>query len=254
MSDREHLLRDTTIGSTERQAELAEVFVALADTLVDDFDVVELLDRLANACVDLLDVKAAGILLVHRQGGVGVVASSSEDSQLLELFQVQNDEGPCLDCVRTGQPVTGSDLSVESDRWPMFAPVAVAAGFLAVDAFPLRLRSEAIGGLNIFHGTPTTFDATDRRIAQALADTATVGILQQRALHGSSVVAGQLQTALNSRITIEQAKGMLVEWTQLGFDEVFALLRKYARDHNLKLTDVARAITDRTLPLEHLLP
>jgi transcriptional regulator with GAF, ATPase, and Fis domain len=236
--------------ATERRAQLAEVFVALADTLVDDYDVVEMLDRLSTACVELLDADAAGILLIDQRGGIGVVAASSADSRLLELFQLQNDEGPCLDCVRTAEPVMCTDLAGASERWPSFAPVALAAGFRAVDAFPLRLRSEAIGGLNIFHSTRETFDDVDRRTAQALADAATIGILQQRAIERGNVVAGQLQTALNSRIVIEQAKGMLAEANNMDFEEAFTLLRAYSRNNNEKLTDVARAITERTIPLE----
>jgi GAF domain-containing protein len=239
-------IRDVTY---ERSAKLAEVFVALADTLVDDFDVVELLDRLVGTCVDLLGATAAGLLLIDQRGALQVMASSSEAAQLLELLQLQNDDGPCLDCVRTGAVVAVSDLTAEASRWPQFSSAAIVAGFQAVDAFPLRLRSEVVGGLNVFHAKPEAFTDEDRRVASALAATATIGMLQQRALHRSSVLGEQLQTALNSRVVIEQAKGMLAEHANIEIDTAFELLRKHARDNNRKLTDVARDVTQQGLRL-----
>jgi GAF domain-containing protein len=229
-------------GIRGREQALAETFVMLADTLVDDYDVVDLLDRLVVACVDLLGVTAAGLLLDDQKGKLAVVASSSEEARLLEIFQVQRNEGPCLECVRTGRAVISTDLETDRPRWPLFAPAAARAGFRSVAALPLRLRDQTIGGLNLFHNQPDPVAVAERRLAQALADVATIGILQQRSAHRSAMLAEQLQVALNSRVVIEQAKGVLAEHHGVGMDVAFAALRGYARSHNIKLTELAIAI------------
>jgi GAF domain-containing protein len=218
---------------------VTRAFVALADTLVDDYDVVDLLDGLVTTCVSLLGVTASGLLLDDQKGHLAVVASSSEETRLLEIFQLQNNEGPCLDCVRTGSAVSCADLLEDQARWPRFVPAAMAAGFRSVAALPLRLREHVIGGLNLFGSGVGPVSPDDRRLAQALADVATIGILQRRSAHRSTMVAEQLQHALNSRIVIEQAKGVLAERNSVSMDTAFATLRRYARNHNLKLTDVA---------------
>ncbi len=228
------------VGSREHA--LAEVFVKLADTLVDDYDVVDLLDQLVHACVRLLGITAAGLLLDDQRGQLALVASSSEETRLLEIFQIQNNQGPCLDCVRNRAVVTSADLAADRARWPTFVPEALAAGFRSVTAVPLRLREETIGGLNMFSDTASALPEHDRRLAQALADAATIGILQQRAAHRTSVLAEQLQQALNSRVVIEQAKGVLAERNNLTMEAAFATLRKHARDNNLKLSDVAMSV------------
>jgi GAF domain-containing protein len=232
-----------------REKTLAETFVLLADTLVDDYDVVDLLDQLVVACVNLLGVTAAGLLLDDQRGNLAVVASSGESTRLLEIFQIQNNEGPCLDCVRTGAAVSSDDLSNDGDRWPLFVPAAIEAGFRSVAAVPLRLRDQTIGGLNLFHDRPEPIPEDDRRLAQALADVATIGILQRRSTHRTAVMAEQLQYALHSRVAIEQAKGVLAERANVGMDEAFAALRSHARTHNLKLTDVAIAVVRGGLDL-----
>lgn len=229
-------------GSSTRERALAQTFVTLADTLVADYDVVELLDQLVEACVTLLGVTAAGLLLDDQKGSLALLASSSEETRLLEIFQLQNNQGPCLDCVRTGEAVTSADLEADRDRWPAFVPEALEAGFRSVTAVPMRLRDQTIGGLNMFSDTATLLAVDDRELAQALADVATIGILQQRSVHRTSVLAEQLQHALNSRVVIEQAKGVLAERDQVGMEGAFATLRKHARDHNLKLADVALAV------------
>jgi GAF domain-containing protein len=226
-----------------REQALADTFVMLADTLVDDYDVVDLLDRLTSACVSVLGVTAAGLLLDDQKGNLAVVASSSEETRLLEVFQLQNNQGPCLDCVRTGKAVISADLNADRARWPLFVPAAVEAGFRSVAALPLRLRLQTIGGLNLFHGHDAVpIPAADQRAAQALADVATIGILQQRSVHRSTMLAEQLQLALNSRIAIEQAKGVLAEHHQISMSVAFDALRGHARDHNIKLTELALAI------------
>jgi GAF domain-containing protein len=232
-----------------RERALAETFVLLADTLVDDYDVVELLDQLVTACVRLFGVSAVGLLLDDQRGNLAVVASSSEETRLLEIFQLQSDQGPCLDCIRSGTAVTSGDLAADSERWPTFVPAALAAGMRSVAAVPMRLRDQTIGGLNMFDARAQPVVPGDRRLAQALADVATIGILQHRSAHRSTEVAEQLQHALNSRVIIEQAKGVLAERHGLAMDEAFGALRHHARQSNFKLTDVAHAVARGELNL-----
>jgi GAF domain-containing protein len=227
------------VAVRSREQVLADTFVLLADSLVADYDVVDLLDQLVAACLDLLGVAAAGLLLDDQQGHLVVVASSSEETRLLEVFQLQNNEGPCLECLRTGLVVATGDISSERPRWPHFVPAALQAGFQSVAAVPMRLREQTIGALNLFNPGPEPITDEDQRLARALADVATIAILQERSVHHSNLVGEQLQHALNSRVVIEQAKGVLAERTGMDMTQAFAALRNYARQNNRKLTDVA---------------
>ena len=227
--------------SNPREIALSEAFVELADTLVNDFDVVEFLHTLTVRCVELTKVDAAGLLLVDHAQRLRVVGSSSEQARLLELFEVQHDEGPCLDCYRTGGLVAEGRLR-QSDLWPRFRRVALAAGFESVYAVPMRLRDEVIGSLNLFSTRHTSLDPAELGICQALADVATIGILQERAVREAHVLAGQLQAALDGRVVIEQAKGVLAERTGVGMADAFERLRRHARANNLRLVDVAEAL------------
>jgi GAF domain-containing protein len=237
-----------------REALLARTLVDLADTLVADFDVVELLTLVADRCVEMLDVGAAGLMLVAPDGDLRVMASSSEAMRVLELFEIQSHEGPCLDCYRTGQPVLNQDLTTANGRWPRFAPEALAAGFRAVHALPMRLRGSVIGALNLFHVTPGEVPTDDVDAAQALADVATIAILQHRASLEAQVLNEQLNHALNSRIVIEQAKGMVAEREGVNMEQAFSRLRHHARNRNLRLVDVANDVIRGTLAASALDP
>jgi len=223
---------------------LSDTFVDLADTMVADFDAIDFLHMLTDRSVRLLAASAAGVVLADPRGELRVAAASNEEAGLLELFQLQNDQGPCLECFRTGQPVTAADLTTPDQRWPRFAQAATQSGFRAVHALPMRLRDQVIGALNLFAAVPGPFGPADVRIGQALADVATIGLLQQRTVRRRETIAEQLQAALNSRVIIEQAKGKLAERLSVDMDRAFTMLRDYARNSNRLLTDVARDFVD----------
>ena len=235
-----------------REAVLARTLVELADSLVDDFDVVDLLTRLAGRCVEVLDVDSAGIMLAGPDGHLRVMASSSEAMRVLELFEVQAREGPCLDAHSSGLPVVNQDLAGVNRRWPRFAAEALAAGVRSVHALPMRLRGSVIGALNLFRAGPGELGPADLEIAQAFADVATIAILQHRAAHEAQVINEQLTQALNSRVVIEQAKGMVAERLELDMERAFTLLRNHARNHNLRLADVSNAVIDGTISASSL--
>jgi GAF domain-containing protein len=243
---------DVTGDPMPRESILTRTLVELADTLVADFDVVDLLTLLTDRCVDVLDVGAAGLMLVAPEGDLRVMASSSEAMRVLELFELQSQEGPCLDCYRTGQAVVNQDLATVNGRWPRFAPEALAAGFQSVHALPMRLRGTVIGALNLFNAQPGQMRPADIEAAQALADVATIAVLQHRAVSEAQVLNEQLNYALNSRIVIEQAKGMVAQRQGLNMEDAFAVLRGHARSHNIRLVDVANAVIGGTLAMSAL--
>ncbi|MHB1445696.1 MAG: GAF and ANTAR domain-containing protein [Acidimicrobiales bacterium] len=226
---------------------LVRTMVELADSLVDDFDVDELLHLLVGRCVEILDVTTAGLMLAAPGGELRVVASSTEAMRVLELFEVQSEDGPCMDCFRSGRAVVNADLSGEDSRWPRFSPRAMAAGFRSADAIPLRLRGTVIGALNLFRAEAGGLAAADVGAAQALADIATIAILQNRVAREAKLLNEQLDHALNSRILIEQAKGILAERGHLDMPEAFTRLRSYARGHNLTLVVVAAGVVGGTI-------
>jgi GAF domain-containing protein len=228
---------------------LSETFVELTDTLVADFDVIDFLHVLTTRSQALLNVSAAGLLLADPRGELRVLAASTEAARILELFQLQNDQGPCLDCYRTGRPVTATDLTADT-RWPRFAAAAATAGFTSVQALPMRLRDHVIGALNLFRAAPGPFDPASIRIGQALADVATIGLLNERTIRRGDTLNEQLQNALNNRVTLEQAKGKLAERLTIDTDQAFTILRDYARSRNLRLSDLARDFINgtRTIP------
>jgi transcriptional regulator with GAF, ATPase, and Fis domain len=227
---------------SERQ--LAEAFVELADTLVDDFDVVDFLHQVTVRCAQVLGVSAAGVLLTDQRGALRVVAASTEQTRLLELLQLQTDEGPCPESFHTGRPVSVADVADGTGRWPRFASEARRFGIASVHALPMRLRTDVIGTLNLFGTRPGILDEGTLRLGQALADVATIGLLQARSIRVRETLAEQLQTALNSRIVIEQAKGVIAERRNLDMDRSFTLLRGTARASNRRLSELARAVVD----------
>lgn len=226
-----------------------EVFIELTDTLVDDFDIIDFLDRLADRCSELLGVSACGILLVDHHGVLNLVAASSEQARLVELSQLQSSEGPCLDAFATGEPVERADLRDDDPRWPRFSEAAIQAGYLSVHAVPMRLRDAVLGAVNLFGDEAGPLDPDTLALGRALADAASIGIVHQRAMLRQEVVTEQLQTALNSRILIEQAKGYVTHSLGVGIDAAFAALRAHARANNRRLTEVAQDVLDGRISL-----
>ncbi|SES47833.1 GAF and ANTAR domain-containing protein [Actinokineospora terrae] len=232
---------DTTDVAT-RERRISRTFVALADTLVDDFDIAEFLDLLTTRTVELLSVAAAGVILLAPDGKLEVLSSTSRNADLLEQFAVEVDSGPCIECVRTGTPVTYADLETGARRWPRFAAAAAECGFRGAHAVPMRLRGQTIGALSLLGAEPGALDGDQVGLGQALADVATIAILQQRSIEVNDRLTTQLQTALDSRVVIEQAKGVLAERGGLTMDEAFSALRGQARAQRQRLVDLARAV------------
>jgi len=222
---------------------LAEIFVEIADTLVVEFDLIEFLQMVTARTSDLVEARAAGLLLADQAGRLQMMAASDERAEMIELFQVQALEGPCQDCYRVGAPVVNVDLRDAGDLWPHFAPRAVEAGYRSVHAFPLRLRGETLGALNLFSTDTGRLTEGDAGIVQALADVATIGLMQERAIRRGEQVTEQLQAALNSRVVIEQAKGAMAQIHGGTPDEAFVRIRDFCRRNGLRLSEVALAIT-----------
>ncbi len=245
------MANDAKAQGLSRQALTATTFVEIVDTLVGDFDVIEVLTLLTSRCVELLDASAAGILLADSSGLLRVIGASSEQIELLELFQIQNDAGPCLECFRTGTVVINGDMRTPSP-WPAFAAESVRAGFPSVCAVPLRLNDMILGCLNLFLSDPVLLSTQDIALAQALGDVASIAIVQNQATKKAAVREEQLQRALDSRIAIEQAKGMIAERGSVDMDAAFSRLRTYARNNNRRLTAVAESLVAGTLDIDSL--
>jgi GAF domain-containing protein len=238
-----------------READVVRSLVEMADTLVDDYDVIDLLTGLSDRCVSLLGVSAAGVMLASPSGSLEMAASSSEAMRLLELFELQEQEGPCLDAFRTGNAVEHENLEAGTGRWPLFAAAALAAGFRSALALPLRLREVTLGALNLLSVTCTPMDQADVIVARAFADLATLSIAQYRASAEAQRLNEQLSAALTSRVVIEQAKGVLSERAGIDLAEAFCRMRAHARNNNRRLTEVAQDAIDGTLdPLAWALP
>jgi transcriptional regulator with GAF, ATPase, and Fis domain len=238
------------MSTPTREEQLVDAFTSLADTLVVGYDVVDLLQSLVENCRDILDIAAAGILLADASGQLEVVASTSEASNLVEIMQVDAQAGPCWEAFSSGEIVRLPDLDVRPERWRRFRDEARAQGFRGVFAIPLRLRADVIGTLNLMRVETGDMSERDLRAARALGDVATIGILHERSLRDSDVVRSQLQSALDSRISIEQAKGFIANQNGVSPDAAFDLIRGFARAHELRLSDVARQLIEQKITLE----
>lgn len=232
-----------------REQDLLQAFAHLADTLVADYDVVDMLQNLVDTCSDLLDATAAGVLLADPSGDLDLIASTSEASRLVEVMQLSAYAGPCIESFSTGTVISVPDISHTPDEWRLFREKAIEQGFAAVDAIPMRLRETTIGTLNLLRAAPGPLSENDRVAAQAFADVATIGILHERTLAESEQIREQLQHALNSRIVIEQAKGVIAHTHGIPIDDAFTVLRAYARSHQQGISTVAQAVVDRTVEL-----
>lgn len=238
------------MGNASRESRLNAAFVRVADTLTDDYDVVELLHTLVSECARIVGAQAGGLMLLDADGDLQVVASTSESAELVEVLQLAAGAGPCLDCFATGVQVSVPDVA--GDRWPAFRDEALRRGFRSTHAVPMRLRGDTIGTMNLFGTSTGALSSRNAAAAQALADVATIGILQQRVSAHAQVVAEQLQKALDSRVLIEQAKGAIAQAMGTTMDDSFSVLRRYARDKNLSLHSVSEAIINRSLPIASL--
>ena len=235
-----------------REQLVSKVFVELADTLVDNFDALDILHTLTERTVELLEADAAGIILSDQQGGLQAVASTSHEAGLLEVFVLQNAEGPCLDCFHTGEPIINVGLAEARRRWPRFSQATAQLGYRSTHALPLRLRSEVIGAMNLFCVTRTEISTEDLALAQALADVATIALLQERLVSEKHLLAEQLQYALNNKVLVEQAKGVLAERLHIEIDEAFIRLRSFGRRHRLPLREAAILVINGSLTLAQL--
>ena len=236
-----------------REQQLVGVFVELADTLIEEFDVLDFLHVVSERCVELLDCVEAGVLMADPAGMLRVMASSSERTDALDLLQSQNEEGPCFECFQHGNPVISEDLAADIDRWPLFAPAALERGFGSMHALPMRVRGDTIGALNLFRAEPGAIAGESLPVGQGMADIAALALIQERALRESHTLVDQLQGALTSRVVIEQAKGLLAERAHIGLEEAFRHLRHHARSHNHHLSDVAREMIDGKIDVATLI-
>jgi GAF domain-containing protein len=236
----------------DREEWLARTFIELADTLVTDYDVIDFMSILVERCAELLECTEVALALVNPQGQLQPLASTTERVRVLELIEIQNHEGPCLDCFLSGAPVVNQRLDQSEIRWPSFTPRVRAEGFVIVHAIPLRLRDNTIGAMNIFNAELREITPLELSLAQALADAATIGVLHERAVSQGTLLAHQLQVALSSRIVIEQAKGIVAERLRLDMDHSFDVIRRYSRNKRARLGEVATAIVDGTLSVDDL--
>lgn len=241
------------MDGTSREARITAAFVTVADTLTTNYDIVELLQALVGECSWILGSKAGGLLLADGGGHLQVMTTTSEAADIVEIMQLATDSGPCIDCFTTGSPISVPDIGADGGKWPEFRTAALAQGFRMVHATPMKLRGQVIGTMNLFGAMPGEVSARDTAVVQALADVATIGILQERLIREGHLAAEQLHRALDSRILIEQAKGVVANSLSLSMDRAFELIRSYTRSHNLTLRDVAEGISSRSIAVESIL-
>jgi GAF domain-containing protein len=232
-----------------REQRINEAFVKVADTLMDSYDIVDLLSTLVHECADLLGVEAGGMLIADTFGNLELVASTSEAAEFVEIMQLAAGSGPCVECFTTARAVSVGDIRETEGAWPEFTAAALGRGFRSLHATPMRLRGTVIGTMNLLGMRPGVFDARDVALAQALADVAIIGILQERSLRDPQIISEQLHLALDTRVMIEQAKGVLSHVHSMSMEEAFAALRAHAREHGMSLRAVAAGIIDRSITL-----
>ena len=232
---------------------LAQVFVELADTVVDTFDIIEFLDNLTERCVELLDADAAALMLVDQRNRLNLMAATAQEARVLGLFELQVQEGPCLECFSTGQAITNVYFADSQERWPKLGPTAVESGFGTTHALPMRLRAQVIGALNLFTGGQRRLSVADLATGQAMADMATIGLLHQRNAYDQTTLSEQLQLALNSRVLVEQAKGALADRAHISLSEAFNRMRDHARGNGPTLAGVASEVVAGDIPQDLLL-
>lgn len=232
-----------------REQDIIGSFIRMADRLIADVDVLDLTTELAEDCARLLDIAAVGLLLADAGGVLHLLAATSEEARKLEVFQLQRDEGPCLDCYQTGEQVSVPDLRTQRDRWPRFTDVAVEQGFASVHAIPLRLRDDRLGALGLFGNAPGTLNDDDLKLAQGLAHVASIAIVHATNTPQRSDVLAALRTAVTSRSVVEMAKGVIAETQSVDTQEAFNRLRDYAHEHHQHLASVARdVVSGRRIP------
>jgi GAF domain-containing protein len=239
------------MDGTSREARISAAFVTVADTLTTDYDMVDLLHTLVFECAGILEMEAGGLMLVDGNGQLQLMTSTSEAADLVEIMQLSAAAGPCIDCFRTGIAVSVGEIS-ESDRWPEFRTAAMGQGFRSVLATPMKLRGRILGTMNLFGTAAGVVGDRDAAVAQALADVATIGILQERVIQEGHLMEGQLHRALDSRIMIEQAKGVIANELSLSMDDAFNLLRKYARDRNFTIRSVSEQVSNREISVQQV--
>jgi GAF domain-containing protein len=239
------------MDGTSREARISAAFVSVADTLTTEYDMVDLLHTLVSECAGILGMEAGGLMLVDGNGDLQLMTSTSEAADLVEVMQLAAAAGPCIDCFRTGVAVSVREIS-ESQQWPKFRTTAMEQGFHSVLATPMKLRGKILGTMNLFGITAGEVTPRDAAVAQALADVATIGILQERVIQEGHLIEGQLHRALDSRILIEQAKGVIANELSLSMDDAFNLLRKYARDRNLTISSVSEQVSNRAISVRQV--
>jgi len=234
--------------------DLALAVVEFADALVSDLDIVDPLHVLTSRCVELLGVHAAVLMLPDERGQLRVMAGSSGQAHLLALFELKTGEGPSLGCYRAGRPVSDTNLDRPDPRWPRFSDRARRDGFASMHALPLRQHEDIIGVLGLLSTAAGPISDGDARIMQALARLATVTVLRQRTIQHLQVIVEQLQSALSSRVLVEQAKGVVAERFKIDMSMAFETLRNHARRTNLRLSDLAQCVVDGAVEADQLAP
>ncbi len=242
------------MDATSRETQISEAFVTLTDTLTTDFDVVDLLHTLVEECTKILDTDQGGLMLVDSSGELQLMTSTSEEADFVEVMQLNASSGPCIECFTTGKAVSVADISAGGSRWPEFQKAAIQGGFKSAHATPMRLRGQVIGTMNLFSTTLGQLNERDIALAQALTDVATIALLQERIVSDARVVPDQLHRALDTRILIEQAKGMISHTFAIPMDSAFDVIRTYARNNGLAIRTVAERISQRTIEVRSLIP